>query len=48
MSLCAVVRSLTGPPIRANFELWLASDNFDKDGRQLTSLSAANRALSQT
>jgi len=36
------------PPIRANFELWLASDNFDKDGRQLTSLSAANRALSQT
>ena len=31
------------PPIRANFESWLAPANFDDTGRQRTSLSALNR-----
>ncbi len=33
------------PAIRANFDKWLADDNFDSHGRQRTSLSALNRAL---
>jgi len=33
------------PAIRANFEAWLAPDNFDADGRQIRSLGELNRAL---
>lgn len=33
------------PGVRANFDKWLADDNFDNHGRQRTSLSALNRAL---
>jgi len=33
------------PPIRANFEAWLAPENFDADGRQIQSLGEMNRAL---
>jgi len=32
------------PSIRANFETWLAPDNFDAAGRQRRSLGALNRA----
>ncbi len=34
------------PAIRANFESWLAAANFDKNGRQRTSLGDLNRSLS--
>jgi RimJ/RimL family protein N-acetyltransferase len=33
------------PAIRANFETWLAVENFDANGRQRRSLSDLNRAL---
>jgi len=33
------------PPLRVNFETWLAAGNFDSEGRQRQSLSAMNRAL---
>ncbi len=33
------------PAIRANFETWLAPDNFDMDGKQIRSLGEMNRAL---
>ena len=33
------------PAIRANFESWLAEDNFDAGGKQRTSLSDMNRSL---
>src|SRR5690606_20811553 len=33
------------PAIRANFETWLAPENFDADGRQIQSLGAMNQAL---
>jgi RimJ/RimL family protein N-acetyltransferase len=33
------------PAIRANFDVWLAPDNFDADGRQIRSLGEMNRAL---
>ena len=33
------------PAIRANFETWLAPDNFDTDGKQIRSLGEMNRAL---
>jgi RimJ/RimL family protein N-acetyltransferase len=35
------------PAIRENFLRWLVPDNFDEEGRQLTSLSEANIALRQ-
>ena len=31
--------------IRANFETWLAADNFDENGRQRTSLGEMNRSV---
>jgi len=31
--------------VRANFETWLAPENFDADGRQIRSLGEMNRAL---
>ena len=31
--------------IRANFEIWLAADNFDENGRQRTSLGEMNRSV---
>jgi RimJ/RimL family protein N-acetyltransferase len=33
------------PAIRANFDTWLAPDNFDPAGRQIRSLGEMNRAL---
>lgn len=33
------------PAIRANFESWLAADNFDETGRQRASLGDLNRSL---
>ena len=33
------------PAIRANFERWLAADNFDADGKQRTSLGEMNRSI---
>jgi hypothetical protein len=33
------------PRIRANFETWLASSNFDAQGRQLSSLSRLNEKV---
>ncbi len=33
------------PPIRANFEAWLAPENFDEAGGQRASLGDLNRAL---
>jgi RimJ/RimL family protein N-acetyltransferase len=35
------------PAIRANFDTWLAPDNFDAAGRQIRSLGEMNRALRQ-
>lgn len=35
------------PALRANMERWLASENFDEQGRQRTSLSVLNAALRQ-
>lgn len=35
------------PAIRANFETWLSADNFDGDGRQITSLGEMNHTLRQ-
>ena len=32
-------------PLRANFERWLAAGNFDRNGRQRSSLGEMNRAL---
>jgi RimJ/RimL family protein N-acetyltransferase len=36
------------PAIRANFETWLAPENFDAHGRQRQSLGDLNRALTAT
>lgn len=33
------------PAVKANFEAWLAPENFDADGRQRTSLGTLNRSL---
>ena len=34
------------PALRANFQAWLAPENFDENGRQRQSLGESNRALS--